>query len=146
MPIEKLIDHPDFGTLTDVGAGMLFRLASWYWQTGCQSLPAADYDLRNICRSHPNPWRRLKPIVLGIFESARPELDAYKRKRDAAHRGLSNAGQMANSTMRLNALRKSNTPAPLPIHATGIVPRRLPDAPKQEDKPVRRAMVDRPKR
>lgn len=110
MPIEAIVRHPEFLTLTDVGAGMIFKLASHYWLTACAPLPEADYDLRNICRSHPQSWRRLKPAVTRIFNAARPELDAYWRARTNKTTTLSLAAQKGQSKRRLSVLLDQAAP------------------------------------
>lgn len=125
MPVEAILDHPEFPTLNDVGAGMLFRLASHYWQTECRPLPAADYELRNVCRSHPAAWRRLKPVVMRIWEAAKPALDAYYQRRVSGADVLRIAAHKRTGKQRLQALRESQpAPEPLPAYATGLVPRR----------------------
>ena len=51
MPVEALIDSPDFLAMPAAGAGIVIRMALHFWQTDCRPLPVADHELRNIARA-----------------------------------------------------------------------------------------------
>lgn len=141
IPIQAILEHPEFPTLNDVGAGMVFRLISHYWITDLRPLPDKDHELRNICRSHPQPWRRLKPAVMRIFHDCRPALDAYWHDRDRKLTTLSFARSKGHAKKRLQAALD---------HAASAAP--VLSIPNKSDRPAihptprqgpRRIMTDR---
>jgi hypothetical protein len=128
MPIEGIVDHPDFIAMPAAGTGILFRLSLHFWRTQCRPLPIADHELRCIARAHSPTWRRWKSSVLKVFEAIRPELEAYYHLRESHGTTLSVMAQMRQSRQRLKALQKLQSPQTnVPAYATGIVPARSPE-------------------
>jgi hypothetical protein len=83
MPIETLVDHPDFIAMPCAGKGMVFALASHFWMTKCQPLPAADHERRSIARAHFPTWQAHKLKVANVLEAVLPDLERYFHIRNA---------------------------------------------------------------
>lgn len=141
MPVEILADNQLAMTLPAAAFGMTARLILHFHISGCRPLPIADHELKSIARAHAPTWRHWKPQVMEVVNACLPEIEAYTRKRNGNRQGLSSAGQIANSTKRLNALRLQTVPAPTPI-SIPVKPSR-PPAETPTDKAPRRAMTDR---
>lgn len=107
MPIEGLVDHPEAMTLPAAAFGMLARLTIHFWVTECRSLPMADHELRSISRGHAPTWRHWKAIILGIFESIRPKMEAAWQARENRVGNLIRLSQRSSSMRRGNALRSN---------------------------------------
>jgi|SRR5580704_2955305 uncharacterized protein YdaU (DUF1376 family) len=105
LPIQSVLEHPDFIALPAAGAGMLFRLLGHYWETGATSIPIADHELRAVCRAHTATWRIWKPTILKIFNAVAPELAAYKRLRDV--KGTSIRVMQRSGAATTNAIRRA---------------------------------------
>jgi hypothetical protein len=143
MPVNGLFATPDWITLPAAGRGMLMTICEHFWRSDCRPLPRDDDQLFAIARAHRPTWRHHKAQIMAVFEAIRPELEAYWRKREGARRGLVNASHAANSTMRLNALRKAS---PLAQADPVIVPTKsqplAPTPPKATQRPARPMMSD----
>jgi hypothetical protein len=150
IPLEGLIDNPDFIAMPAAGRGILFSLVLHFWLTECRSLPTADHELRNIARAHAPTWRHWKAQVLKVFGNIRPSLEAYYSARENKAANLSRLGQRTISLRKAAALRKVNAPPDnIPAYASGFIPKREPARPQRppspENRPQRKLMVDRPR-
>ncbi len=152
MPVQRIVENPDFLALPVAGRGILLTIMLHYWQTGCKPLPKGNEDLQAIARSHRPIWYKYKSIILEIFADVQPDLDAYKRERDARGtnaRLMFKAGaDKANAQRRLNALSQPVHES-LPAYASGWTPKKSPPTPPRPaapgDRPPRKIMTDRPK-
>ena len=145
LPVEALIDHPLAMTLPASAFGMLARLTLHVWQSECRPLPVADHELMHLARAHAPSWRRYKGAVLSIVEDIRPSLEAYRRQREGARRGLQNAAHSANATRRLNAISKASHAAPAfsPILFQPRKEAPRPPRPLPPEQRTQRLLVDR---
>jgi hypothetical protein len=148
MPVEGILDHPDFMAMPAAGAGILLRLLLHFWVTECRPLPVADHELRSIARAHAPTWRHWKPQVLRVFEAVRPSLESYYSQRLNKQTALSRLAQREQSRRRLKALQERHTtPDPVPVYAMGLVPKRAAQTPSRPGPPEKRsrptALLDR---
>lgn len=142
MPIEAIVDSPDFIAMPSAARGILFGLLVHFWLTDCRPLPISDRELRSIGRAHVPTWKHWRGAVLATFEAVRPELEAYKRQRDTKANGLAIAamrGGAATQTRRvLRALQAAAPPNPAtlatPLREAALgppQPQRDPSQPKR---------------
>jgi hypothetical protein len=126
LPVDVVFNHPAYVVLPAAGRGMLLSLLENYWRGGCRWFPKSDDALFQWARAHRSTWRIHKAGILEVFNAARPELDAYHRKREGNRRGLVAAGQLGNATRRLKAIRDYTArelEARLGLPAAGVLPR-----------------------
>ena len=131
LPVQTVFNHPGYVNLPAAGRGMLLSLLENYWRGGCRWFPSDGLQQSQLARAHLRSWSLHKTAILEIFAAARPELDAYHARREAAHKGLVNAQAAATSTQRLNALRENTARAQgrrLDLASAGMTPRREPNA------------------
>jgi hypothetical protein len=98
MPIEGIVDHPEFLTMPVAGRGILITLLLHFWASGCLPLPKGDLDKRYLARAHPPTWRRWSPSVLRVFEAVRPALEAYFRLRESHGTTLREIGRLGGQS------------------------------------------------
>jgi len=142
MPVHRVLHHPGFVILPAAGRGMLFSLLTTYWRGGCRWFPPSDLGQSQWAQAHLRTWKLHKTGILEIFAAARPELDAYHRKRDGNRAGLIAAAHSANSTRRLKALQENTARAQavrLDLPSAGLVPRREANPIPRPIPPDRRA-------
>lgn len=106
LPIEGIMDHPEFVALTSAGRGMLMTLIMHYWQSECRDLPTRDNDLFAIARADRAVWRKHKPVVLRIFEHVKPELDTYLAERVRRKAMVRELGIRGASVTKLRAIER----------------------------------------
>ena len=131
MPVHGLFNHPDYVNLPTAGRGMLLSICEHYWRGGCRWIPKDDDQLFAVARAHRPTWRHWKPQIIGIFDTIRPELDAYHRKRTGNRNGLIAAAHSANSRRHLKAIEESTARAQgisLRLPAAGMSPRKEANA------------------
>jgi hypothetical protein len=151
MPVEGLVDNPDFIAMPAAGVGILFRLCLHFWLSECRPLPKSDDELQAISRAHRPTWRTWRHTVLKIFEAIRPDLEAYYALRESRRASLSIGAHMTNAKRRAKALQSSlRAHDSLPAYASGFVPKRdptQPDRPRPSPagRPTGKLMVDRPR-
>jgi hypothetical protein len=132
MPVQGILEHPDFIAMPAAGAGILFRLTLHYWQTGCRDLPKADHDLRAITRAHLATWSQWKAHVLRVFADVAPELARYHHERitkATTIKILANRGGGARAAQSARDRLAASAPPLTPItdaHQLGFVPKREP--------------------
>lgn len=149
MPVETIIDHPDFIAMPAAGRGILFSLLTHFWSTECRPLPKSDRELRSIGRAHVPTWKHWGASVLKVFNDVRPVLESYKNIRDMKATTLSLLGQKTTSKRRAQALTNSaTTDQSVAAYAMGILPKKDPNPPQRtreaDPKPPRKVMLDRP--
>ena len=147
MPVEGLIDSPDFLAMPAAGAGIVIRLALHFWATDCRPMPIADHELRNIARAHAPTWRHWKPQALRVFEQIRPALERYRYQRESKATTLTFAGRRGGAALAAKSRAQVLTQAierpqarPLPVREPATTPR----PPKPADRPARPRLADRP--
>jgi len=82
MPVQALMDHPEFHQMSAAACGMTVRLVFHYWRTECAELPSKG-ELYCVCRPHRRTWASHYPQMMRIFNEIRPGLDRYFAERSA---------------------------------------------------------------
>jgi hypothetical protein len=145
LPVDDLFAHPGYVALPAAGRGMLLSALENFWRSDCRSPPTNDDGWFSYVRAHRSTWRAHKDEIIAIFEAVRPGLEAYKRKRDGGHKGLSHAAHASNAARRLSALKEATARErqaiqPLPIREPNAPPPRpLPPTQRQ----ARPQLIDR---
>lgn len=146
MPVEALVDHPEFIALPAAGRGILLSLLLHFWTTELRPLPKSDRELRSIGRAHVPTWKHWNQAILRVFADVAPALETYYRLRQVRGTSLSVMAQMRNSRAKVKALRESaTTNQTVAAYAMGTVPKtdqRLPAKRKPQTESHR--LTDRP--
>lgn len=144
MPVEQLIDNPDFIALPAAGRGMLFTLMLYFWQTGCRPIPTSEAQLQHICRAHNATWYGHKDEILKIFLDVEPNLRHYYEVREGKHLSLQAASLagLATRTKRKRQAQQANVSPTVSI-ASAIPRKELnPAIRPQSDGKIRKGLSD----
>lgn len=106
LPVEGIIDSPEFLNLPAAGRGMLFTMILHYWQSGCAPLPTKGSEVFAIVRAHPNTWATHRVAIERIFNGIKSELDDYQNYRNGRYEALREMGAKGHAVQRLVALRR----------------------------------------
>lgn len=146
MPVEALVDHPQFIALPAAGRGILLSLLLHFWTTELAPLPKSDRELRSIGRAHVPTWKHWGPSVLKVFAEVAPALESYYRLRQVRGTTLSVMAQMRGSRAKVKALRAAATPnQTVQAYSMGAIPKSDPRLPtKRKQTPQGSRLQDRP--
>lgn len=106
LPVEGVVDHPQFIAMPAAGRGMLMTLILYYWQSECAPLPTKGSEIFCIMRTHTPTWATHKDTIMSIFNAVKPELDAYFQERKTRYEVTREIGDRGRSIQKLRTLAR----------------------------------------
>lgn len=108
LPIEGIIDHPEFIALPVAGRGILFTIVLHYWATECKPLPTGGSELFAIARCHNTTWSHHRETITRIFNYVKPELDDYYEHRKTRREVVRELGDRGRGIQKLRTLARKS--------------------------------------